>query len=299
MFMDALSAAELDLHERVARKLRQEQKQALTAEHQQLQRLRYQAQLAERQFNQSDPDNRLVTAELEKRWEAALAALRQAEQSSAADLPATASLALDPPLRRTLEKIGQRLPQSWPQLSCARQKQLLRCLIDKVVLHRSPGDSVQVRVVWRGGDFSRAAVPVPVRTLQQLSQFEQMQQEVLRLSAAGQGDGQAAKRLTQAGFRSPSCRTVLPSTVRQIRLRHGILLHPGQSRRRQVKGYLTVTQLAKKLGILSHWIYDRIHSGVIQVHKDDDSRTYLIPDNPKTLKQFRQLLAGELKSLRI
>ena len=299
LFMDAFSSIELDLHARVMADLRRRQRQMQAASCQQLQRLRYQAQLAERQFNQSDPDNRLVTAELEKRWEEALAALREAQQATPDQPPPPTTLMLDPPMRKTLEQVGKRLAQLWPELSAARRKELLRCLIDKVVLHRVPSDAVQVRVVWKGGAFSSATVAVPVRTMQRLSQFNQMQQEVLRLGAQGHGDAEVARRLTHAGFRSPSCYTVLPSTVREIRLRHGVLLRPGQSRPRHVAGYLTVTALAKKMGILSHWIYDRIHSGVIHVRKDNQSRTYLIPDNRETLKRFRQLLSGKLQTLRI
>ena len=48
-------------------------------EEQQMERLRYQSKLAERQFNRVDPDNRLVASELERRWEAALVELRRAE----------------------------------------------------------------------------------------------------------------------------------------------------------------------------------------------------------------------------
>ena len=299
LFMGALSGVELDLHARVLNDLRRQRRQMQAASHQQLQRLRYQAQLAERQFNQSDPDNRLVTAELEKRWEAALAAVAAAEQETPADRPQPAVLVLDGPMRKTLQQVGRRLPQLWPRLSAARRKELLRCLVDKVVLHRVQSDAVAVRVVWKGGAFSSATVAVPVKTLQKLSQFNQMQREVLRLCKQGHGDAEAARRLTHAGFRSPSCATVLPATVREIRLRHGVLLHPGQSRPRKVAGYLTVTALAQRLGILSHWIYDRIHSGVIQVAKDERSGTYLIPDNGKTLQQFRQLLSGKLQTLRI
>src|SRR5437588_1893111 len=295
LFMEAFSGIELDLHARVMNDLRRRQHQTRAASCQQLQRLRYQAQLAERQFNLSDPENRLVTAELEKRWEAALAALREAEQATPAQPPP--ALMLDPAMRKTLEQVGTRLTRLWPELSTARRKELLRCLIDKVVLHRAPSDAVQVRVVWKGGAFSGTAVAVPVKTLERLSQCKQMQQEVLRLSAQGHGDAEVARRLSRAGFRSPSCAAVLPSTVREIRLRHGVLLHPGQSRPRNVAGYLTVTALAKKLGILSHRVYDRIHSGVIRVRKDNPSRTYLIPDNQKTLKQFRQLLSGKLQTL--
>lgn len=53
------------------------------AEAQQVERLRYQALLAERQYNRVDPDNRLIAAELERRWEMALRELRQAEEALA------------------------------------------------------------------------------------------------------------------------------------------------------------------------------------------------------------------------
>ena len=46
----------------------------------QIERKRYAAALAERQFNRVDPDNRLVASELERRWEAALIEVRQAER---------------------------------------------------------------------------------------------------------------------------------------------------------------------------------------------------------------------------
>jgi hypothetical protein len=279
--------------------LRRQQRQMQTASQQQLQRLRYQAQLAERQFNWSDPDNRLVTAELEKRWETALAAVTEAEAAACLDPPAQSALLLDPPLRKTLERIGQRLGGLWPQLPATRQKELLRCLIDKVVMHRTQSDAVTIRVVWKGGAASSATVAVPVRTMHQLSQCEAMQQEVLRLCAQGHGDAEVARRLSRAGFRSPSSTTVLPGTVRELRLRHNLLLRPAHSHPRTVNGYLTVSALAKKLDIHSHWIYDRIHSGVIEVRKDEQSRTYLIPDTSQTIKKFRQLLSGKLQSLRI
>ncbi|AWK15508.1 hypothetical protein SK355_12020 (plasmid) [Candidatus Fukatsuia symbiotica] len=49
------------------------------AHEQQLERLRYQAKLAEWQFNQVDPNNRLVASELAKRWQSTLQELKQAQ----------------------------------------------------------------------------------------------------------------------------------------------------------------------------------------------------------------------------
>ena len=45
--------------------------------------LRYEAALCERQFRRVDPDNRLVAAELERRWEGALGELQTAEANDA------------------------------------------------------------------------------------------------------------------------------------------------------------------------------------------------------------------------
>ena len=64
-FLDALSPAELDLYGKAVAALRQDEEQVQQAQRQQIERLRYQARLAERQYNQADPDNRLVAAELE------------------------------------------------------------------------------------------------------------------------------------------------------------------------------------------------------------------------------------------
>ena len=299
LFMNAFSAIELDLHAAVLTRVRQEHRQMLAASQQQLQRLRYQARLAERQFNQSDPDNRLVTAELEKRWEQALCELKQAEQTSPSAQQEAGPFVLSPALRKTLENVGRNLPQLWPDLSPQRKKTLLRCLIEKVMLHRARSDTVEVRAAWKGGDVTSLEVQVPVKTMESLSQFDQMQQQALKLSRQHLGDQEVAKRLTQAGFRSPSRAVVLPSTVRELRMRQGILLSPGHPKTVQSPGCLTVTQLARRLGVRSHWIYDRIHNGTIQIAIDKKLKVYLFPDRPKTMEQFRKLVAGEFQIIRI
>lgn len=90
---------------------------------------------------------------------------------------------------------------------------------------------------------------------------------------------------------------VLPSTVQIIRLKHGIFQVRSQSHPRQVAGALTLSQVAKALDIMPHWIYDRIHKGCIQI-SNSQTNLYLFPDDPATLEQFRQLRAGTLKTLR-
>ena len=64
-----------------------------------------------------------------------------------------------------------------------------------------------------------------------------------------------------------------------------------------IPGYLRPYQLAKRLQIRAHWLYDRIRNGTIQISKDPDYRTYLFPDKPETLRKFRQLLNGKINHL--
>ena len=86
------------------------------------------------------------------------------------------------------------------------------------------------------------------------------------------------QQLTARGHRSPMRQQVLPSTVKTIRLKHGIMIKRHQSHPRRIDGFLTVPQLAKKLGITAHFIYDRIHNGTIEIVKDQATRLYLFPD---------------------
>src|SRR3954454_9233119 len=167
-FLDVLSPVQLDLYSQAVAALRQDQEQVRQAQQQQLERRRYQAHLAERQYQQTDPDNRLVAAELERRWEVALRELKEAAERCQRDRqqPHTVE-ALSPEERAAFLQAGRKIPELWRQgrLSAQQKKAFLRCLIDKVVVHRLTPDTLQVRMVWRGGETTAAVVPVTVGSL--------------------------------------------------------------------------------------------------------------------------------------
>jgi DNA invertase Pin-like site-specific DNA recombinase len=301
-FFQALSPIELNAYERSLAAQKEADEKVEVAHRQQLERLRYQAELAWRQFNCVDPDNRLVAAELEMRWEAALRALKQ-EKETCAQLEPTSEplLSLPSELREAFMAIGQKLPQIWHQevLTRENKKALLRCLIDKVVIHRQVQDRVQTRIVWRGGNITTLEIPVPVGSFADLSTAVEMEKIILALSRNGKTDEEIAEHLTALGHRSPmQTDRVLPSTVQCVRLKHRVFLKRSQSHPRRVEGYLTIPQIARRLDISPHWVYDRINNGCIQVIKDPDIGLYLFPDEPATLEMFRDLKDGNLKNLR-
>src|SRR5262249_36706994 len=128
-------------------------------------RLEYAAKRAERQYDSVDPENRLIAATLEKKWESALAEREQArtrleEARRQAPQPGT----LPPELQAAFADAGRRMPEVWRELSAEAKKQLLRTLVTGVNLRREENGMVQIRVVWCGGLVSERYVRLPVST---------------------------------------------------------------------------------------------------------------------------------------
>lgn len=264
--------------------------------------MRYQATLAERQFNHVDPDNRLVAAELERRWEAALGELQQAENAYAKAPPSLSSPPpLSPELKAAFTDLGQRLPELWLKdvLSQAQKKALLRCLIDKAVVHRPQRDQVHTRIVWKGGDTTTQQIPIHVHCWSELTDGAELEQRILGLHRQGLDDDAIAVQLSAQGYRSPmNTAKVLPNTVKCLRLKHKLFVKRSQSHPRHIPGYLTVPQIAEAIGVTCYWLYDRIHKGTIAVTRHPVTGLYLFPDRPQTLGQFQQFKAGSLHQLR-
>jgi Recombinase zinc beta ribbon domain len=301
-FFQALAPVELDLYEQAMQQRRQQQDAVDRAHQLTLQRLRYEANLARRRYERVDPENRLVADELERRWEAALQALHEAEEHYHRLQQANKVVPLSIPrtLRTAFTSLGTSLPTVWHQdtMSRAQRKALLRCLIDKVVLHRVTRDTIRTRIVWRGGAVSELEVPSTVGTLRDLNGFAEMEAQILALETQGKSDEQIAQLLTTQGFRSPQRPRVLHSMVQTIRLQHGRLHRYRGPRPRHVPGWLTVSQLATALGVKAHWVYHLIRRGQILVTRDPATQLYHFPDGPETLEDFRRLQHGHISHVR-
>jgi hypothetical protein len=109
--------------ERMHREQQEDQKHIMDLE---LQQARYEASVAERRYAACDPDNRLIAAQLEKNWEAALRRVRDLETRQPAERPsevkvdpsAFANLADKRQLRRRdrHHAVGRRWPDEAPLL---------------------------------------------------------------------------------------------------------------------------------------------------------------------------------------
>ena len=293
-FFKALSVAEIDVAAEALRVTDAEYEQVVVARRQQVERLRYASTLAERQFMKSDPDNRLVTGELERRWEASLRELHHAEQQLAEKQEHAPSYMIPADILEMLRDVGPSLPELWNAklLKTSQQKSLLRSLVEKVVIHRLAPDQIQTRIVWRGGITTSEIVRVTVGKFAWLTGAQEMEASIEKLAREGRSDKEIASHLSNAGHCSPRADKVLESMVRNVRLQNGILRRASQSHPRRVSGFLTIPQLAKKLGISRWWISDRINNGTIQVTKDEKTKCYLFPDTTEKLAELKTMVAA-------
>lgn len=292
-FLTALAPAELDALSRAGRAQHQLDTALRTSAEHQLERKRYAAALAERQFNRVDPDNRLVAGELERRWEAALIEVRTAEealarQSAHHSLP---QRVIGKDLGDKVIALAGRLPQIWadPTTTDAQRKALLRCLVDKVALDRGQRDVALVRIVWRGGAISDLTVKMKVNSVAKLSQGQEMRGRVLDLARAGALDDDIAATLTAEGHRSPNCEDrVLPITVQRLRLAAGMTVAAQRTRWTHDVGNLSATELADILGIPVNWLYVQIRKERLLIDRQPNG-AYLFQNTPDVIQAVREL----------
>jgi sugar-specific transcriptional regulator TrmB len=263
-------------------------------------RLTYEAQRAERQYNHVDPENRLIAASLEKKWEQALQELEQARvKLEAAQRDCPSPLVIPADLREAFSDAGKRLPELWPRLSAEAQKSLLRTLVHCVNVYRQPEGVVQLRIVWRGGLVTERQVRVPVRSISYSETDKKVAERIRSLTTAGFENPAIATQLNAEGLVPCRGQTFTPQIVAKIKRRYNIVSNFTRGRRGSLPFAFTVSEVARRLRVHYTWIYDRINDGRIRLQKNPTYRCYLFPRNQQVIQELRQLKKGTIHHVTI
>jgi hypothetical protein len=117
-----------------------------------VQRARYEVDRARRQYDAVDPANRLVAAELEVRWNAALTQASEAEARLQADSASVRPL--DEDQRRRMMALGADLQRLWNDDAAPVElkKRILRTVINEIVVEvNHTSGFLDMQVHWAGG----------------------------------------------------------------------------------------------------------------------------------------------------
>jgi excisionase family DNA binding protein len=222
-----------------------------------LQQARYEASLAERRYAACDPDNRLIAAQLEKSWEAALRRVETCEArlqavrtpDRAAIVPNFAGLADD-------------LEAAWnaPSVSMRARQRLLRALVTDIIADiDEAAREVVLTVHWRGGQHSQLRVR-KLKSGEHGCRTPEDALAVMRSMATRWSDEDIAASLNRMRMPTGQGKTWTAHRVSSLRRVHGIRAYRSAEKNGE---WLTMAEAAKLLGVSNHAIRRLIKDGIL------------------------------------
>ena len=236
---------------------------------------RYEADLAKRGYDAVDPANRLVAAELERRWNERLEEVRRQEERLTA-IAAARTEQLSDEERERLLALGVDLASAWshPQVEADTRKRILRTVIEEIVVTLAE-DRIDLLLHWQGGDHTALSVPRN-RTGQHRWTTSEEVGDLIRSLARQQSDGAIAAMLNRLGKKTGRGNTWTQARVRSYRNGHGIAVHrPGEMAER---GELTLTEAAERLGVSTMTVLRLIGDGTISASQVCKGAPWAIPE---------------------
>ena len=222
----ALSPAQIELSLAVVQEMERQQAELQKQWKLRLEGACYAARLAQRRYEQVDPDNRLVARSLEDEWETKLREVKRLEAEFARQ-QRQPSLKLDASQRQQLANLTQDLPQVWHAATTtwSERKSLLQLLIADVTLTRQETD-ILVQIRWHTNELDTDIAPLPIRGAPSVPQSVV---ERIRSLSPIRTDSQIADELNRDGICTPQDKPFTARRVQGLRRRYGIRKRPPNS----------------------------------------------------------------------
>jgi DNA invertase Pin-like site-specific DNA recombinase/predicted DNA-binding transcriptional regulator AlpA len=162
-FLKAVAPAAVEVTEHAIRQLEADHDAALGQWRLAVERARYEADRAERQYRAVEPENRMVARGLESQWEKRLRDLAAAE----AELERRQQLrprTLSQEEKNKIRALGSDLRNVWaaPTTTDRDRKEVLRTLLEEVIVTVDrPAHQAHLTIRWRGGKLTEIDLPLP------------------------------------------------------------------------------------------------------------------------------------------
>jgi hypothetical protein len=202
----ALEPAALDLSLQAITDLNAERERLHMHWKQRLEGARYNTDRAFRQYNATEPENRLVARTLEKRWEKALHDQQQLEEEDEQFCRSQPNQLTEDD-QAMIRELSSSIPALWNSTATSQvdRKTIVRHLIERIVVAvQGETEIVAVTVHWAGGFRSEHEIRRPVRSHEQLQDFQRLKKRIEELFDSGMPPAEIADRINHEGFRPPN-----------------------------------------------------------------------------------------------
>jgi excisionase family DNA binding protein len=239
-----------------------------------LEQARYEGIRARRQYDAIDPDNRLVAAELERRWNRALETEAQLDE----ELATLEQSREHPPTARQKEELmdfARDLPRLWntAQSSPEHKKRLLRIAL-KEIIATTQNDTIRLVLHWQGGDHTQIEF-AKIRTGHHRYVTEPEVVEMVRKLARVETDARIASVLNRNQHRTPHGENWTEKGICSLRNRYSIPVH--KERELEQRGEMLVGEAAKLLGFTQSSILRLIHAGRLPATQACANAPWILP----------------------
>lgn len=253
----------------------------------QVERARYEADLARRRFLRVDPENRLVADSLEKDWNERLRTLAEVQQHYARQRQ-TDQAVLNEGQRQQILALAGDFPRLWqnPDTSDRERKRMVRLLIEDVTLRKTKRVLVHIR--FKSGMTYSLTAPLPNEVNMYKPEVVAEVDHLLEHHTYGE----VVALMNDRGYRTADGCMFDSKKLSQLCCRRGL---KSRYQRLRDKGLLTITEIVQKLGVQKLTIHKWHHAGLLRGHVYDDRGSCLFedPGRPLPRSALRQMRRAE------
>lgn len=257
-----------------------------------LEKARYEADRTQRQYDAVDPANRLVAAELEVRWNAALATVRESEIRLA---EATGQgHALSEEEREKILSLGANLRVLWddPSAPLELKKRIIRTAIREISVRvDNTAAHIDLIIHWAGGAHTELQVAKNKYGRNKNAASEETV-ELVRELARGWPDRFVAQMLNRIGSRTGPGNGWSESRVRTFRNQHKIEVFPAG----KTRPWLTMQEASEQLGVSFAVLRTLVKQGKLCARQIASGLTWMIErselERPEVKKRVTQVKLG-------
>jgi DNA invertase Pin-like site-specific DNA recombinase/DNA-binding transcriptional regulator YiaG len=304
LLIELLNPVTLEVALMVQEELQARLKEADRLRKQQVERARYEAELAQRRFLRVDPDHRLVADSLEAEWNHKLRALTEAQEAYERQREQDSKIFTEEQ-RAAILQLATDFPRLWrdPNTPDRERKRMLRLVLEDVTLLR--GEQITLHVRLRGGADKTLVLPLPQTSWQNWTTSSPVLAAIDEL-LNHHTYREVAAILNERGLRSGKGRTFTGRYISRIQRNHSLKTRYDRLRE---TGMLTAQEMAQALGVATTTIKIwRVH-GLLRGHAYNDKGDYLYdppgehaPKKAQGLKLSRrslndQILPGRTKEV--